>query len=91
MFDGPERHSTEIQVVVPTGFQNKYKKSNLRQQTNVQKTTKPASGVFLLMFYYYHFISRLALIYLRKSSMDDKHIRLFDVDFLQSLLPKTSG
>jgi hypothetical protein len=52
-----------------------------------KKTTKPASGVFLLMFYYYHFISRLALIYLKKSLMDDKHIRLFDVDSLHSLLP----
>ena len=91
MFDGPERHSTEIQVVVPTGFQNKYKKNNLRQQTNTRKSTKPASGVFLLMFYDYHFFSRFGLIYLRKSSTNDKYIRLFDVDFLQSLLPKTSG
>jgi hypothetical protein len=60
-------------------------KRNLRQQTNVQTTTKPASGVFLLMFYYNHFISRLALMHLRKASIDDKQIRLFDVDSLYSL------
>ena len=71
----PDRRTTNIKIVLPTGFQKRCK-SNLRQQTNVRKTTKPASDVSLLMFYYYHFISRLTLIYLRKSSMDDKRIRL---------------